>query len=237
MTSSIGLYGAHRLRAAPRDWLAAVERTPHAAASSRSHFHRGTSVAALNFSHASLPPAQWGSVVTGRFSSTVDRARQHRRRGIILDLDDTLYPRERYIRSGFAAVAKYLERRWGVPAGGAFSALSKAFSGAQAGQEFQAMCDKYELPREEVTSMLGVFRAHKPNLWLPYETGQALRRLRADGWRLVDPDQRPSLGAGREDRRAGPGADGRPRDLRGSRHEEGQARARGVSCGARSSRT
>jgi len=142
-------------------------------------------VAALNFSQTSLPAAGWGSVVTGRFASTVDRARQQRRRGIIFDLDDTLYPRERYIRSGFAAVAKYLERRWGVPAGGAFSALSKALSAGQAGREFQVMCEKYELPREEVTSMIGVFRAHKPNLWLPYETGQALRRLRADGWRMV----------------------------------------------------
>jgi len=142
-------------------------------------------VAALNFSQTSLPPAQWSGVVTGGFSTPGQRGRQNRRRGLILDLDDTLYPRERYIRSGFAAVAKYLERRWGVPAGGAFTALSRAFSSGLAGREFQAMCQKYELPREEVTCMLSVFRAHKPNLWLPYETGQALQRLRADGWRLA----------------------------------------------------
>jgi putative hydrolase of the HAD superfamily len=142
-------------------------------------------VAALNFSHASLPPAQWGGVIAGGFSSTTQRNRQFRRRGLILDLDDTLYPRERYVRSGFAAVAKYLERRWGVPAGGAFTALSKAFIGAHAGREFQAMCANYELPREEVSAMVRVFRAHKPNLWLPYETGQSLRRLRADGWKMA----------------------------------------------------
>jgi putative hydrolase of the HAD superfamily len=142
-------------------------------------------VAALQLAHTSLPPARWGGVASNGFTSTAQRGRQYRRRGLILDLDDTLYPRERYIRSGFAAVAKYLERRWGVPAGGAFTALSKAFSGGHAGREFQAMCQKYELPREEVAGMLSVFRSHKPNLWLPYETGQALQRLRADGWRMV----------------------------------------------------
>ena len=142
-------------------------------------------MAALHLSQVTLPSAQWGRLISGTFSTAGQRARQYRRRGLILDLDDTLYPRERYIRSGFAAVAKYLERRWGVPAGGAFTALSRAFSGELAGREFQAMCRKYELPREEVTAMLGVFRTHKPNLWLPYETGEALRRLRVDGWRLT----------------------------------------------------
>ena len=142
-------------------------------------------MAALHLNQTSLPPAQWGGVLARGVSAPGQHGRQHRRRGLILDLDDTLYPRERYIRSGFAAVAKYLERRWGVPAGGAFTALSKAFSSGFAGRELQLMCQKYELPREEVTCMVSVFRAHKPNLWLPYETGQALQRLRADGWRLA----------------------------------------------------
>jgi len=111
--------------------------------------------------------------------------RLRRNRGLILDLDDTLYPRERYVRSGFAAVAKYLERRWGIPANTAFSLLSRAFTSAHVGREFQAACQKFELPREEVTAMLRVFRAHKPSLWLPYETGQVLRQLRTEGWRLA----------------------------------------------------
>jgi putative hydrolase of the HAD superfamily len=113
------------------------------------------------------------------------RGRLYRRRGLILDLDDTLYPRERYVRSGFAAVAKYLERRWGIPGNTAFSLLSRAFTSAHVGREFQAVCQKYELPREEITSMLRAFRAHKPNLWLPYETSQVLRQLRTEGWRLA----------------------------------------------------
>jgi putative hydrolase of the HAD superfamily len=142
-------------------------------------------VAALNFSQASLPSPRWGGVITAGFSATTQHNRQIRQRGVILDLDDTLYPRERYVRSGFAAVAKYLERRWGVPAGGAFTTLSRLLTGPHSGREFQAICAKFELPREEVPAMIRVFRAHKPNLWLPYETGQALRRLRADGWKLA----------------------------------------------------
>ena len=38
------------------------------------------------------------------------------RRGLILDLDDTLYPRERFVRSGFAAVARHVAAAHGVPA-------------------------------------------------------------------------------------------------------------------------
>jgi putative hydrolase of the HAD superfamily len=127
---------------------------------------------------------RWG-LHPGVLPPTGKRGRLHKRRGLILDLDDTLYPRERYVRSGFAAVARYLERRWGIPANTAFSLLSRAFSNGHKGREFQAAIEKYELPREEMASMLRVFRAHKPNLWLPYETGQVLRQLRNEGWRLA----------------------------------------------------
>jgi putative hydrolase of the HAD superfamily len=33
--------------------------------------------------------------------------------------------------------------------------------------------------------MLRVLRAHRPNLWLPHESADTLRRLRGDGWRLA----------------------------------------------------
>ena len=66
------------------------------------------------------------------------RPKAQPKRGIIIDLDDTLYPRERF-----------------------------------------------ELDAAEVTHMLRVFRTHDPSLWLPYESGEALRRLRADGWRIA----------------------------------------------------
>lgn len=109
----------------------------------------------------------------------------YRKRGLILDLDDTLYPRERFIRSGFAAVANDLQRRLGIPAGLVFKTLSAAFTGGCAGREFQVLCARFDLPAEEVPYLLRTFRAHKPSLWLPYESAETLRRLRTDGWRLA----------------------------------------------------
>ena len=48
------------------------------------------------------------------------------RRGLILDLDDTLYPRERFVMSGFAAVASFVEKIHGVSAEIAYGVLVRA---------------------------------------------------------------------------------------------------------------
>jgi HAD superfamily hydrolase (TIGR01549 family) len=116
---------------------------------------------------------------------TGQRGRLTRRRGLIFDLDDTLYPRERFIRSGFAAVANDLQRRHGVPAGLVFKILSRSFTQGATGREFQVVCAELGLSQKEVPYMVRVFRAHKPNLWLPYESSETLRKLRNDGWKLA----------------------------------------------------
>lgn len=138
----------------------------------------------MAFPQAQPTPPRWGTIPAA-FSPPGRRQRVEPRRGIILDLDDTLYPRERFIRSGFAAVANDLQRRHGVPAGMVFKTLSRAFSGGAAGREFQAVCEQFQLSEREVPYMLRVFRVHKPSLWLPYESAETLRRLRTDGWKLA----------------------------------------------------
>ena len=119
------------------------------------------------------------------FAPTGPRTRRQNTRALIIDLDDTLYPRERYIRSGFAAVANDLQRRHGLPAGLVFKALSRAFTGEHTGREFQLICGKFGLSQKEIPYMVRIFRAHKPSLWLPYESSETLRRLRTDGWKLA----------------------------------------------------
>jgi putative hydrolase of the HAD superfamily len=126
----------------------------------------------------------WG-LVGGVSRPTGQRGRLERKRGLIFDLDDTLYPRERFIRSGFAAVANDLQRRHGLPAGWVFKILSRAFTSGAAGREFQMACVELRLSSKEIPQMVRVFRAHKPNLWLPYESAETLRKLRTDGWRLA----------------------------------------------------
>ena len=131
--------------------------------------------------HASIQPRWDGMPVA--FGPR--RSRLALTRGLILDLDDTLYPRERFVRSGFAAVANDLQRRHGLPAGAVFKTLSRAFIDGRTGREFQAVCDAFDLSQRELPYMLRVFRAHRPSLWLPHESAETLRRLRTDGWSLA----------------------------------------------------
>jgi putative hydrolase of the HAD superfamily len=105
-------------------------------------------------------------------------------RGLIFDLDDTLYPRERFVRSGFAAVARHVAGRFGVPVSQAMTILLRERSMGRTG-ELQTLCASLELPAEIVPDLLDLFRTHVPDLWLYHDAEAVLRQLRADGWRLA----------------------------------------------------
>ena len=105
-------------------------------------------------------------------------------RAIIFDLDDTLYPRDHFVFSGFAAVARHCEQRWGVSALSAFSTLCGARVAGRAGSEFQALCEDSDVPPDAVGELLHVFRTHEPDLSLPQSSRSALEGLRRDGWRI-----------------------------------------------------
>lgn len=106
-------------------------------------------------------------------------------RGLILDLDDTLYPREHYVQSGLKAVARHLEAQHGIPAIDSFMTMSAARRGDQKGLELQAACERYELPLTMVAVLVDVIRVHRPTIHLPRETAAVLASLVADGWQLV----------------------------------------------------
>src|SRR5262245_2125128 len=102
-------------------------------------------------------------------------------RGLIFDLDDTLYPRTRYVQSGLAAASRAAADRYGIPADAAFTAMR----GAPAGSEFQVLRQRFGLPADVVPALLAVFRNHTPSLWLFHDAEPALRQARAEGWRLA----------------------------------------------------
>jgi HAD superfamily hydrolase (TIGR01509 family) len=106
-------------------------------------------------------------------------------RGLILDLDDTLYPRERFVMSGFAAVARHVEEVYGVAAELAYGMLLRAHRSALHGQEFEALCDRFRISRAASPALLDVFRRHVPAIQLSHEVADTLHALRAAGWRLV----------------------------------------------------
>ena len=146
------------------------------------------------------------------FVSTGLTARRRQRGGVILDLDDTLYPREQFVLSGFAAVAKHIaamdadhkgpRRNDPAPQGcgadlhdprgegriaadAAFLALIDAYDGSGRGHEFQALCRRFDLSLDVIPELVAVFREHRPSLWLRPGVVDTLYRLRRDGWRIA----------------------------------------------------
>jgi putative hydrolase of the HAD superfamily len=106
-------------------------------------------------------------------------------RAIAFDLDDTLYPHERFVQSGFATVARYVATVWGIPADAALRTLHAAHESAACGSEFQALCQEQGLPDRIVAELISVHRHHAPALWLDDAVRATLVRLRQDGWSLA----------------------------------------------------
>ncbi len=104
-------------------------------------------------------------------------------RAVIFDLDDTLYPRRRFLQSGFAAVARHLAEEEGLPVDRVYASLWRAHQ-QQPGREFQAACLEFGLQDVVIPSLVQVVRGHTPSLWLAYGAVETLTRLRAHGWRL-----------------------------------------------------
>lgn len=105
--------------------------------------------------------------------------------GVIFDLDDTLYPHEAFVSSGFEALARHAEDRHGVPAAQALRTLGTARRDGFRGRELQVLCERHGLPEELLIPFRNVVRAHRPRLLLPDASSAALIRMRGDGFRMV----------------------------------------------------
>ncbi len=103
-------------------------------------------------------------------------------RAILFDLDDTLYPLERFVMSGFRAVAAAVEARWRVPQAAALETLVSAVA-ASRGRELQVLAERHGLAAGAVPELVDVIRRHVPDLRLPELSLSVLGALRRD-WRL-----------------------------------------------------
>jgi putative hydrolase of the HAD superfamily len=116
----------------------------------------------------------------------MDRAGRWRRsRGLIIDLDNTLYPLGRFVQSGFAAVASHVSRAFDVPADAAYTLLSRCAALGEQHSAFQSLCQTYGLGSETVPALVEVFRSHHPVIFLGHGARDLLLGLRAEGWRLA----------------------------------------------------
>jgi len=105
-------------------------------------------------------------------------------KAVIFDLDDTLYPYIQHVHSGFAAVATYVDRHFGVPAKDAYATLRLACECDARGNEFQRLCDVHRLNHSIVPDLLREYISHSPQLWLTHDAAAVLSTLRSSGWRL-----------------------------------------------------
>ena len=105
-------------------------------------------------------------------------------RAAIFDLDDTLYEREQFVLSGFAAVAEELERRFNLPAPWMLATLKRARVRGHEGRELQALCADHGLPDSLIPELVDVIRRHEPALMLGSVASAVIAQLRDDGWRL-----------------------------------------------------
>ncbi|MGE0039815.1 MAG: HAD family hydrolase [Vicinamibacterales bacterium] len=104
-------------------------------------------------------------------------------RAIIFDLDNTLYPERRFALSGFAAVARDVEARDGVPATEAFRLLLRAYKQGHRASAFQRLADRFDLPAGRVSEWVAIVRGHTPRLRLSRRTRRLLADLRSR-WKL-----------------------------------------------------
>jgi putative hydrolase of the HAD superfamily len=113
------------------------------------------------------------------------RLRRRLRGGLIVDLDDTLYPREHFVRSGLAAVARHVALTRGVCIDTALNTLSSAYDQGVRSRELQALCRTFDLPFDIIPELVAVFREHEPSVTLAADVIATLQALRQDGWRIA----------------------------------------------------
>ena len=87
---------------------------------------------------------------------------------VAFDLDDTLYRELDYVRSGFRAVARTLEARWGLDAGRVFERLWEILEEQGRGKVFDTLLEELGLSGQaSVRGLVRAYRQHAPEIQLP----------------------------------------------------------------------
>lgn len=101
---------------------------------------------------------------------------------LIFDLDDTLYAERSFVLSGFGAVARFAEDRWGIPAGASVAQMTEILDRAGRGRIFDDWLALHgRRSRGNVRACVRVYRHHRPDIALPAAHLALLERLRREG--------------------------------------------------------
>jgi putative hydrolase of the HAD superfamily len=105
------------------------------------------------------------------------------RRAVLFDLDDTLYPINRFVLSAVAAATRYLQDAYDVDAEAMRPALVAASRRIARGLDVNLCARQFGLSDAIVRDVTAVMRSHRPRISLPGMAVAALRALRA-GWKI-----------------------------------------------------
>lgn len=112
-------------------------------------------------------------------------------KAVVFDLDDTLFPEYDYVKSGYSAVAKEIEKKYGIS--GAADELISLFREDKS-DVFNRYLGAHGLPvtDESVGELLKVYRCHTPDIKLSEEVKNTLVELKNKGYKLgIITDGRP----------------------------------------------
>jgi putative hydrolase of the HAD superfamily len=105
-------------------------------------------------------------------------------RAVLFDLDETLYRERRFALSGFAALARVLEARTGVPARRIFAGLVSSTRRGRRATAFQLLCAREGWPEAWIPKFVEIVRTHTPRLRLPSDSRTVLQEMRGS-WRIA----------------------------------------------------
>ncbi len=121
---------------------------------------------------------------------------------IVFDLDDTLYDEMSFVRSGFRAVSRTLETRYGISGHEAYEYMVEVLNASGRGKVFDEMLIRFGLRASKyVKECLQTYRQHLPEIRLHEDAARCLNRLAAhpiyivtDGNKLVQQSKISALG-------------------------------------------
>lgn len=87
-------------------------------------------------------------------------------KGIVFDLDDTLYPFEEYLESGFRAVARYAGEKYGIDPEESFTYMKILYSRYGEREVLARVTGYFSLEPNAIIEFMSAFREHRPYLAL-----------------------------------------------------------------------
>jgi len=108
-------------------------------------------------------------------------------RGVVFDLDDTLYLERAYVGSGFRAIAAIVEQRCGLPRSLVWRTLQRMFQQGVRHDTFDRLLAEHPLlaTRFTVPELVIAYRDHRPDITLLPGVYELLRALRRHGTGLA----------------------------------------------------